>query len=132
MRTPTRLAPLILAALVAAAAGSAAAQTAAEQARDQYQSELAQQCPQKQLQMLSARELRDGLDDYKGGLPIELHDRLEQAETTQCSTMESGADCVNNADLVAASQLGELTNLAASICTDFIRCRDVGVCDYAR
>ena len=113
-------------------AQTAIAQTATDQARDQFLSELAQQCPQKQLQMLSARELRDGLDDYKGGLPIELHDRMQRAESAQCSSMDAGVDCVNNADLVTASEIGEMTNLAASICTDFIYCSDQGACDYAR
>jgi hypothetical protein len=127
-----RLTTPLLAAALLAAVWPACAQTVADQARDQFQSELAQQCPQKQLQMLSVRELRDGLDDYKGGLPIDLHDRMQQAENAQCSSIDDGAECVNSADLVTASQIGEMTDLAASICTDFIRCRDQGACDYAR
>jgi hypothetical protein len=123
--------PLALVA-VCVAAWPTFAQTAQDQARELFQSELAQQCPQKQLQMLSARELRDGLDDYKGGLPQQLHDRLQQAEDAQCASMDAGADCVNAADITTASDIGEMTNLAASICTDFIRCRDQGACDYAR
>jgi hypothetical protein len=132
MRPTIRPGPLLLAVLLVSVAGAAAAQTADDVAREQYQSELAQQCPQKQLQMLSARELRDGLDDYKGGLPEELRDRLRAAEDAQCSSMDQGVDCVNNADIAAASQIGEMTNLAASICTDFIQCRDQAACDYAR
>ena len=132
MRALIRPAPLLLAMLVVALAGSAAGQTAQDEARDQFQSELAQQCPQKQLQLLSGRQLRDGLDDYKGGLPDVIRSRLQQAEDSQCSSLDAGVDCVNMADLVTASEVGEMTNLAASICTDFIHCRDQGVCDYAR
>lgn len=132
MRLLRRSAPLLAAALLCAVAGAATAQTDADQAKDQFQSELAQQCPDKQLQLLSARELRDALDDYKGGLPQELRDRMRQAEDAQCSSLDAGAECVNMADVVTASQIGEMTNLAASICTDFIRCTDQGRCDYAR
>jgi len=127
-----RLGPIFIAVLLTAFAWSAQAQTALDEARDQFQSELAQQCPAKQLQMLSARDLRDGLDDYKGGLSQEQRDRLDKAEQDQCSSLDRGVDCVNLADIAAANDMGEMTDLAASICTDFLRCRDQGVCDYAR
>ncbi|HEY3799575.1 MAG TPA: hypothetical protein VGL58_14575 [Caulobacteraceae bacterium] len=121
-------------AVAAALAGwSVAAQTpAASDARDQFQTELGKQCPSKQLQMLSTRDLRDGLDDYQEGLPQELRDRLQTAETSQCSTMQSGAECVNDADLITIVQVGRIGELAGSVCESFIRCTDEGVCDYAR
>ena len=127
-----RLGPIIIAALFAACAWSAQAQTAQEIARDQFQGELAQQCPDKQLQLLSSRDLRDGLDDYKEGLSPDQLKRLQDAEQAQCSSLDAGAACVNLADISAAGDMGEMTNLANSICTDFLRCRDQGVCDYAR
>jgi hypothetical protein len=127
-----RLGPIFLAALLAAAAGSAAAQTAFDVARDQFQAELVNQCPEKQLQMLSPRDLRDGLDDYKEGLSPDQLTRMQQAEQAQCSSMDSGVACVNMADIATAGDMGEMSNLATSLCLDFLRCRDQGVCDHAR
>jgi hypothetical protein len=124
--------PILLAAVLLACAWQAQAQTDQEAARDQFQAELVQQCPDKQLQLLSARDLRDGLDDYKEGLPQDERDRLQQAENQMCSTENAGAACVNDADIAAASQMGLMTDLGASICTDFLRCHDQGACDYAR
>jgi hypothetical protein len=127
-----RLGPILIAALLTACAWSAQAQTAQEEARDQFQAQLSEQCPEKQLQMLSVRQLRDGLDDYKESLSQDQLAKLQQAETGQCSSLDAGAACVNMADISAASDMGELTNLTNSICTDFLRCTDQGVCDYAR
>ncbi|HEX3915721.1 MAG TPA: hypothetical protein VHW60_00165 [Caulobacteraceae bacterium] len=127
-----RLGPLLIAALFAACAWSAQAQTAQEVARDQFQAQLSEQCPEKQLQMLSVRQLRDGLDDYKEGLSQDQQTKLQQAETAQCSSLDDGAACVNMADVGAASDMGQLTDLTNSICSDFLRCTDQGVCDYAR
>jgi hypothetical protein len=124
--------PILIAALLAACAWSAQAQTSQEQARDQFQAQLSEQCPQKQLQMLSVRQLRDGLDDYKEGLTQDQLTTVQQAERTQCSSLDAGAACVNLADISAASDMGEITNLTSSICTDFLHCSDQGVCDYAR
>jgi nucleoside 2-deoxyribosyltransferase len=127
-----RLGPIFLAASLAAFACSARAQTALDAARDQFEGELSQQCPAKQLQMLSPRDLRDGLDDYKGGLTQDQLARLQQAELAQCSSMDAGVACVNLADIAAAGDMGDMTDLAATICTDFLRCRDQGACDHAR
>jgi hypothetical protein len=127
-----RLGPIFLAALLAAVAGSAAAQTAFDAARDQFQAELSNQCPEKQLQMLSPRDLRDGLDDYKEGLSPDQLTRMQQAEQTQCSTMDAGVACVNMSDIASAGDMGQMSNLATSLCLDFLRCRDQGVCDHAR
>ena len=128
-----RLGPVFIAAFVAAAwAGSALAQTAFDVARDQFQAELAAQCPEKQLQMLAPRDLRDGLDDYKEGLSQDQLARLQQAEQTQCSSMDAGVACVNMADIAAAGEMGEMSHFATSLCLDFLRCRDQGVCDHAR
>jgi hypothetical protein len=127
-----RLGPILLAACLAALAGSARAQPAFDAARDQFEAELAEQCPQKQLEMLAPRDLRDGLDDYKAGLSQDQLARLQQAEQTQCSSMDAGVACVNMADIAAAGDMGEMTNLARSLCLDFLRCRDQGACDHAR
>ena len=118
--------------LAAAAAWSAAAQPAFQSARDDFQAELGRQCPDKQLQMLSERDLSDGIDDYKQSLSPDVRDRLLQAETTSCSSLNDGAECVNSADIATADQIGRIGDLAASICSSFLQCRDQGVCDYAR
>ncbi len=118
--------------MAAAAAWSAAAQPMVDQARSDFQTELGRQCPDKQLQMLSARNLSDGLDSYKEGLSSDLQTQFTQAETAACSSLDAGAECVNNADLATADQTGHIGDLAASICASFLRCRDEGDCDYAR
>lgn len=127
-----RVSPIALGVIVGAVAWSAAAQTAFDQARADYQAELGRQCPDKQLQMLSERDLSDGLDDYKAGLSPDVQDRLTRAETTDCSLAGAGAACVNSADIAAADAVGRIADLAGSICSSFLRCRDQGVCDYAR
>ena len=127
-----RLKPVFFAVLFAAAAWSAQAQTAADEVRDQYLAELDRQCGDKQLQGLSGRDLRDGLDSYLAGLPTDARDQLQKAEVDQCSTLEAGVNCVNLADISAANQIGRLPELVASICTSFLRCRGEGDCDYAR
>ncbi len=126
-----RLGPLFLA-FALAVAWSAQAQTGAEEARDHFEGALAQDCPQKQLQLLSARNLRDGLDSYVESLPPDIHDRVQKAETDQCSSADAGAACVNAADIQAADEVGRMDELALSICGSFLRCTDQGVCDYAR
>ncbi len=124
--------PAFFAVLFLAAAWSAGAQTAPDEAMDHYQAALAQDCPQKQLQLLSSRNLRDGLENYVEGLPPDLHDRLEKAETDRCSTADGGAACVNQADIDTADEIGRIDDLALSICGSFLRCTDQGACDYAR
>ena len=119
-------------AIIATAAWSAAAQTPTDQAREDFQAELARQCPDKQLQMLSERALSDGLDDYKASLPPDISARLRQAEQANCTSLDSGAACVNSADIATADQVGRIAELAGSICSSFLHCRDQGVCDYAR
>jgi hypothetical protein len=127
-----RLGPLFFAAFVLAAAWSAQAQTEGDEAREHFEGALAQDCPQKQLQMLSARNLRDGLDSYIEGLPQDVHDRVEKTESDRCSNADAGAACVNAADIQAADEVGRTDDLALSICGSFLRCTDQGVCDYAR
>jgi len=127
-----RLGPLFCAAFVLAAAWSAQAQTAGDEAREHFEGAIAQDCPQKQLQLLSARNLRDGLDSYVESLPPDIHDRLEKAESDRCSSADAGAACVNAADIQAADEVGRIDDLALSICGSFLRCTDQGVCDYAR
>jgi hypothetical protein len=128
-----RLALVFFAVLAATVAWSAAAQTEGDAARDHFQSELVRQCPQKQLNLLSARDLRDGLDDYMESLPSDQRDQLQQSERDHCSTADSGgAACVNTADLDAADQIGRMEDLASWVCSSFLRCRDQGACDYAR
>ena len=127
-----RLGPLFFAAFALAAAWSAQAQTEPDDARDHFEGSLAEDCPQKQLQLLSARNLRDGLDSYVEGLPQDVHDRVEKAETDRCSTADTGAACVNAADIQAADEIGRIDELALSICGSFLRCTDQGACDYAR
>jgi hypothetical protein len=131
-----RLGPVFFAAFALAAAWSAPrstlAQTEGDEARDRFEAALSQNCPQKQLQLLSARNLRDGLDSYVGGLPQDIHDRVQKAETDRCSSSDAGAACVNMADIIAADEVGRTDDLALSICGSFLRCTDQGACDYAR
>jgi hypothetical protein len=130
-----RLGPVFFAAFALAAwtaPRAVQAQTDPEVARDHFESVLSQDCPQKQLQLLSARNLRDGLDSYIEGLPQDLHDRVQKAETDRCSSIDAGAACVNMADIQAADDVGHMDDLALSICGSFLRCTDQGVCDYAR
>src|SRR5580692_4085055 len=131
-----RLRPLFFATLLAFAAWSAHAQDQAppdaDAARDRFEAGLADNCPQKQLQLLSARNLRDGLDSYVESLPPDLHDVVQKAENDRCSNADAGAACVNMADILAADQTGHMDDLAISICGAFLRCTDQGNCDYAR
>src|SRR5579872_4159010 len=107
-----RLGPLFFVAVALAAAWSAQAQTGTDEARDHFESALAQDCPQKQLQLLSARNLRDGLENYVESLPPDIHDRVQKAETDQCSSADAGAACVNAADIQAADEVGRTDELA--------------------
>jgi hypothetical protein len=128
-----RLRPVFFACLTAVAlAWSAQAQTTPEDARDQYEAELGRQCPDKHLEMLSQRDLRDGLDQYQQGLPDDVRAALQKSETDHCSTQEAGASCVNLADIATANDLGRTQELVQSVCASFLRCHDEGVCDYAR
>ncbi len=122
---------LVLAIFAGAVAFAASAQPAPDQARDDFQAELARQCPDKQLQMLPAGALRDGLDDYMSGLTDQARSQLQATEKQRCSSMDAGAACVNEADLAAADQIGSLGDVAGSICGFFNRCTSEGVCDYA-
>jgi len=126
-----RLGPVLFAAF-ALAAWSAQAQTEADESQGHFQAALAQDCPQKQLQLLSARNLRDGLEGYVESLPPDIHDRVEKAERDRCSNADAGAACVNAADIQAADEVGRIDELALSVCGAFLRCTDQGVCDYAR
>ena len=127
-----RVLPILIACMAAAVAWAADAQTDAEQALDRFEAELVRQCPEKQLQLLSAHNLRDGLDNYLEALPQEVRDRLQKAESDRCSTMDAGAACVNMADIAEADDEGRTEELAGSICGSFLRCRDQGDCDYTR
>jgi hypothetical protein len=130
-----RVRPLVFAAILAmGAAWTANAQTDdGEVALGHFQSQLAEQCPQKQLTMLSARDLRDGLDDYMASLSDDDRGKLQDAERAHCSDADSsGAACVNMADLSEADQIGRMDDLARWVCGAFLRCRDQNVCDYAR
>jgi hypothetical protein len=127
-----RLRPLFFACAIAAAAWGAQAQTAAQEASARFMDEIGRQCPDKQLQMLSARDLRDGLDNYMDALPTDARTALQKSETVNCSSEEAGAACVNMADILAADQLGRVPELAGSLCVTFLRCRSQGDCDYAR
>ena len=127
-----RIRVVVFGALATVLAWSASAQTMSAQARDDYQAELVRQCPDKQLQMLSVRSLSDGLDDYKQTLPSDVLARFTKAETDQCSSPEVGAECVVDADLMIADDAGRIGELAGAICSDFLRCRGEGDCDYAR
>jgi hypothetical protein len=127
-----RLCTIFLASLALAVGASAQAQTIGDEARDHFEAALSNDCPQKQLQMLSARALRDGLDSYVGGLPPEVRDQMQKSEIAHCSSIEAGAACVNLADMQAADEAGRMDELALSICGSFLRCRGDGDCDYAR
>jgi hypothetical protein len=140
-----RLRPVFLALVCATLAWSAQAQTDSQsdspadasqvnpqESRDQFQQGLQQQCPDKQLELLSARDLSDGLDQYKSGLPNDVRDRMVKAETDHCSSLDAGAACVNLADIAQANVEGRMDELVTSICTTFLRCHDAGQCDYAR
>jgi hypothetical protein len=127
-----RASVFVLAVLVSVAAWSAVAQPAPDEAFQDFQNELSQQCPDKELQMLSARDLRDGLEDYQQGLDERVSDKLQNAEVAQCSSSDSGAACVNQADIDTVAQAGLMSDLAGSICLTFLRCTDQGVCEPAR
>jgi hypothetical protein len=126
----TRL--MVAAALIAVLAVPANAQDSAAPSTDRYYAELSNQCPGKQLQLLSPADLRDGLDDFIASLSSDTQAQLRRAERTQCSSMDAGAACVNTADIGAADQLGQSGALAASICSAFLRCRTQSDCDHAR
>jgi hypothetical protein len=127
-----RLRPLFFACLLASAAWTAQAQTGVDEVQGVFQAELARQCPDKQLQLLPARDLRDGLDEYMGGLPSDARAELQKAERDHCSSVDAGAACVNLADILATEALGRTSELASSLCVTFLRCRSQGDCDYAR
>ena len=127
-----RITSIILAAAAAALAWSAQAQPAGDDTTDHFYSELSQQCPDKQLQYLSAADLRDGLDDWVSGQSQDAQDQIRQAESRQCAATGAGANCVNQADVIAADHLGLTPDLAGSICGAFLRCRSQGDCDHAR
>jgi hypothetical protein len=144
-----RLRPIFLAVFGAALAWSAQAQTDApppdspadasadplanpQESLDRFEQGLQQLCPDKQLQLLSARDLSDGLDQYKSGLAAEVRQRMTKSEIDHCSSLDAGAACVNLADIAAADATGHMDDMVLSICTTFLRCRDQGVCDYAR
>jgi hypothetical protein len=127
-----RLRPLLFACVIASAAWGAQAQTGAQEASARFLDEIGRQCPDKQLQMLSSRDLRDGLDNYMDGLPTDARAALQKSETDNCSSETAGAACVNMADILAADQLGRVPELAGSLCVTFLRCRSQGECDYAR
>jgi hypothetical protein len=127
-----RLRPLSFACLIAAVAWAAQAQTTVDEVQAQFLGELARQCPEKQLQLLSARDLRDGLDEYMGGLSTDVRAVLQKSERDHCSSIDAGAACVNLADIVATESQGRTPQLASSLCVTFLRCRGQGDCDYAR
>ena len=127
-----RLRPLFFACLIAAVGWTAQAQTEADEAQSRFLDELGRQCPEKNLQLLSARALRDGLDDYLDGLPSDTRASLQKSERDHCSTVDAGAACVNMADILGADQVGRMPELVASLCVSFLRCRSQGDCDYAR
>ena len=127
-----RRTPSLVAVMVLAWAALAEAQVSADQARAEYEAELARQCPDKHLEQLSTRALRDGLDDYAASLPNEVRDRLQGAEQSQCSSGDAGAACVNAADLAATDGAGRIGELAGWICASFNGCTDQGACTYSR
>jgi len=127
-----RFGPLFFACLAACVGWSAQAQTAADEAQSHFLAELDRQCPLKQLQMLSPRDLRDGLDDYMDGLPTDARAALQKSETDHCSSIDAGVACVNMADILAADEQGRMPDLAASLCVSFLRCSAQDTCDYAR
>jgi len=111
---------------------AASYESSAQAAQQSFQDALNSTCPDKQLQLMSARNLSDGLDAYKGGLSPDLLARLTKSETDHCSSINDGAACVNMADIAAVDAAGHMNDLVLSICTSFLRCRDQGVCDYAQ
>ncbi len=127
-----RRTPILVAAMAIAWAAQAEAQVDADQARAEYEAELARQCPAKHLELLSARDLRDGLDDYAASLPAEVRGRLQGAEQAGCSSLDAGAACVNAADLAATDGAGRIGELAGWICASFNGCTDQGACTYSR
>lgn len=127
-----RIPSILLAAAAAALAWSAQAQPAGDDTTDHYFAELDQQCPDKLLQYLSPADLRDGLDDWVAGQSQDAQDQVRQAESARCSVTGAGANCVNQADIIAADRLGLTSDLAGSICASFLRCRSQGDCDHAR
>jgi len=124
--------PLILACVAATVAWTAQAQTDSDDARTHFEAELVRQCPDKQLELLTASQLRDGLDNYMDGLPQDVRDRLQKSETDHCSSDGAGASCVNLADITAAEAEGRMEDLVGYVCGSFLRCHSQGVCDYAR
>ncbi|MFI4935318.1 MAG: hypothetical protein ACHP7N_11910 [Caulobacterales bacterium] len=126
-----RIAPIILALGLAAVAWSSSAQPAGGDSAGRYQSELDRQCPEKLLQDLSAADLRDGLDDYLSSLQPDARDQVTKTERTECSKGE-GLACVNAADIDAVDTQNLTSDLAASLCGAFLRCRSQGDCDHAR
>ena len=116
-----RLRPLFFATLLAFAAWSAHAQDQAppdaDAARDRFEAGLADNCPQKQLQLLSARNLRDGLDSYVESLPPDLHDLCKRPRPTAARTPTPARPASNMADILAADQTGHMRrpgNLSAA------------------
>ena len=127
-----RIGSICLAGGLAAFAWSVSAQTLGDDTAGPYLAELGRQCPQRQLQLLSPANLRDGLDNFIAGLPPNAQDSFVAADKAQCSSQTGGAACVNLADISAAETQGLTENLARSICGDFLRCRAQGDCDTAR
>ena len=127
-----RIAWMILVGSLSALAWSVSAQPLADAAAAPYLAQLDEQCPQAQLQYLSAGDLRDGLDDFVAGQSADAQSQIRSAEHAQCSSLTAGAACVNLADIGAADRLGLTEKLATSICLDFLRCRGPGDCDHAR
>src|SRR5208282_5131834 len=121
-----RIPSILLAAAAAALAWSAQAQPAGDDTPDHYYAELDRQCPDKLLQYLGPADLRDGLDDWVEGQSPDAQDQIRQSENTLCAPTGAGANCVNKADIVAADRLGLTSDLAASICGGFLRCRSEG------
>lgn len=74
---------MALAALAATMAWSANAQDTSGQT-DRYYGELAGQCRDKQLQLLSPTDLRDGLDDFVSSLSPDAQTQVRRAEQAQC------------------------------------------------
>lgn len=127
-----RLRPLFFACLIAAAGWTAQAQTSADEAQSHFLDELGRQCPEKNLQLLSARDLRDGLDNYLDSLSSDTRASVQKVERDHCSSVDAGAACVNLADILGADQIGRMPDLVSSVCVSFLRCRSQGDCDYAR
>ncbi len=126
-----RLGAIIVAAGLAAIAWSASAQNQ-DASSDHYYAALSQECPDKQLQLLSSAQLRDGLDQYVEGLPQDAQDEMRRAERAQCSSLSAGVACVNAADLAVVERMNLTGALASSVCLSFLRCRAQGDCDAAR